>query len=1139
MNFKQRSRSGFKEKSSDLRKVITVSGCMFLLLTVEGSNLWANSFMNPSQQVIKLSSKMQDVTVQEVLASVEQQTDYHFTYNPMQIGADRRVTIDLNNKSVTEILDELFLGKKVQYVVEGNNIVLFADNKRAEVKDIVQQKSKIVTGTVLDVTGMPVIGANVTVKGTTQGTITDMDGKFSLEVAEGDILQVTYIGFANQEVKVGTQTNLSVTLKEDAEALDELVVVGYGTQKKVNLTGAVTAITGEKITKRPVTNTTTMLQGQVPGLRIVQGTGQPGAESVSVKIRGVGTFSGAGASPLVLINGVTGDLSSVDPNMIESVSVLKDAASAAIYGARAANGVILITTKQGADKGEKVSITYRGNFAVHTPTKMFDLVTNSADYMTLFNQAKINSGESGLYPEEEIEKYRNSNGSVEYPSFDWLGYMFNPAFVHQHNLSLAGTAKKTTYNIALNYADQDGTLRSFKYKKYNVTVDLTTQATNWMKVGFFTNMMKGDRNFNGVSQDDAILSTMSQAPTYMPWLPDDGTGVRKYTRKAYENELFNKNMPMIVEKDLFHQTNVNTDINAQLWLDIQLTQGLTWYTKGAVRQVNTRNENWRGGMQPTYNYHTGELIEMTGDYGLSVSENRTFYTNLYTYLKYDYATPNRDHNFSLMVGYSQETNKYETLEAYRRDYDFDLPTIDAGAGSPNWSNSGKVEEWALMSGFFRLNYNYKDRYLFEANARYDGSSRLSPDGRWGLFPSLSGAWRVSEESFMKDWEWLSNAKIRTSWGKLGNQEIGLYPYQAMISKVNSYPFDKNEMSSAYIQTAFVNRDIKWETTTITDVGLDMLLWNKFNITFDWYKKETDGILRSAQVSALLGMDAPTINDGTMQDKGIELAFAWNDYTDTKLGGLDYNVGFYIDRTRNTLVNFGSTEKDGKVIREEGLPYDSYYMLDCIGIFATQEEIDNAPKQYNDDTQPGDLRYRDTNNDGVINDDDRILISGKYPNFEYGLNAGLNWNGFDVSLLTQGVAGTKSFIDYRWGLAPFFQGSAPTKDYVAGMWTEENPYNAKYPKIYFGTLGGTKNTRTNSYFLQNTSYFRLKNLTVGYTLPKVLTDKIHLQKVRFYFSGDNLLTFTKYEGLDPERSGDGTLTQYPQNRICSIGVDVEF
>ena len=1090
-------------------------------------------------QSARISIEMNNVTVEEVLNEIEAKSEFYFLYNNKLINVDRRVSVDVDAENIESVLQNLFKGTDVVYRIADKQIVLSRkDLAQNTIVDGIQQ-SKVVTGTVVDPTGMPVIGANIMVKGTTNGTITDMDGNFSLEADKDAILVVSYIGFANQEIKVGNQSKLSIALKEDAEALDELVVVGYGTQKKVNLTGAVTAVSGEDMAKRPVTNTTTMLQGQVPGLRIVQGTGQPGAESVSVKIRGVGTFSGAGASPLVLINGVTGDLSSVDPNMIESVSVLKDAASAAIYGARAANGVILITTKQGADNGEKVSITYRGNFAVHTPTKMFDLVTNSADYMTLFNQAKINSGESGLYPEEEIEKYRNSNGSVEYPNFDWLGYMFNPAFVHQHNLSLAGTAKKTTYNVALNYVDQDGTMRSFNYKKYNVTADLTTQATDWMKVGFYTNMMKGDRGFNGLSQDDAILSTMSQAPTYMPWLPDDGTGIRKYTRKAYDNELFNKNMPMIIEKNLNRQTNINTDVNAQLWLDIQLAKGLSWYTKGAVRQVNTRNENWAGNPQPLYNYHTGELLEMNGGYGYTVDENRTFYTNLYTYLKYDYTTPNENHNFSLMAGYSQETNKYETLQAYRRDYDFDLPTIDAGAGSPNWSNSGKVEEWALMSGFFRLNYNYKDRYLFEANARYDGSSRLSPDGRWGLFPSFSGAWRISEESFMKDFEWLSNAKIRASWGKLGNQEIGLYPYQAMISKVSSYPFDKNEMSSAFIQTAYVNRNIKWETTTITDVGLDMLLWNKFNITFDWYKKETDGILRSAQVSALLGMDAPIINNGTMQDKGIELAFAWNDHTDTKLGGLDYNVGFYIDRTRNTLVNFGSTEKDGKVIREEGLPYNSYYMLDCIGIFATQEEIDNAPKQYNDDTQPGDLRYRDANNDGVINDDDRILISGKYPSFEYGLNAGLNWNGFDVSLLTQGVAGTKSFIDYRWGLAPFFQGSAPTKDYVAGMWTEENPYNAKYPKIYFGTLGGTKNTRTNSYFLQNTSYFRLKNLTVGYTLPKVLTDKIHLQKVRFYFSGDNLLTFTKYEGLDPERSGDGTLTQYPQNRICSIGVDVEF
>lgn len=404
-------------------------------------------------QSARISIEMNNVTVEEVLNEIEAKSEFYFLYNNKLINVDRRVSVDVDAENIESVLQNLFKGTDVVYRIADKQIVLSR-------KDLAQntaidgiQQSKVVTGTVVDPTGMPVIGANIMVKGTTNGTITDMDGNFSLEADKDAILVVSYIGFANQEIKVGNQSKLSITLKEDAEALDELVVVGYGTQKKVNLTGAVTAVSGEDMAKRPVTNTTTMLQGQVPGLRIVQGTGQPGAESVSVKIRGVGTFSGAGASPLVLINGVTGDLSSVDPNMIESVSVLKDAASAAIYGARAANGVILITTKQGADKGEKVSITYRGNFAVHTPTKMFDLVTNSADYMTLFNQAKINSGESGLYPEEEIEKYRNSNGSVEYPSFDWLGYMFNPAFVHQHNLSLAGTAKKTTYNVALNYVD--------------------------------------------------------------------------------------------------------------------------------------------------------------------------------------------------------------------------------------------------------------------------------------------------------------------------------------------------------------------------------------------------------------------------------------------------------------------------------------------------------------------------------------------------------------------------------------------------------------------------------------------------------------------------------------------------------------
>ena len=1061
-----------------------------------------------------------------------------FFYNLEEVNKNEKISITKKNSSIQEILDVITEKTGLKYTIKDRHIVLTVQNN--PIPALVTQQVRQITGTVSD-TFSPIAGANIVEKGTTNGTTTDMEGNFSIEVSDGAILQVSFIGYIQQDIAVKDKSVIKVLLKEDTQALEEVVVVGYGTQKKVNLTGAVTAVSGEEMTKRPVANATTMLQGQVPGLRVVQGSGQPGNEGVSMKVRGVGTFSGNGAIPLVLINGIPGDMAYLDPSMIESVSVLKDAASAAIYGARAANGVVMVTTKQGGDGDGKINIGYHGNFASHAPSKMFDLITDSPEYMRLFNLAKTNSGISGLYLESEIEKYKNANGDEHYPSFDWLDYMFNPAFVQNHNLNLAGTANKTTYNVALNYVNQNGTLKTFNYKKYNLTLDLTTQATKWMKVGLYANLMKGDRKYNGYSPSDALLSAMSQAPTYTPWMPDDGTGVRRWAHKAYAFELNNKSMPVVVGEDLYRHINNITDINAQLWLEINLAKGLTWYTKGAVRQNNERAENWNGGTIPMYNFHTGDLSNTQGESGLDVKEYRTLYTNLYTYLKYDFTSPNLAHNFSAMAGYSQETNLYQTLGAFRRDYSFDLPVIDAGTGAPNWSNEGKKEEWALMSGFFRLNYNFKDRYLFEANARYDGSSRLSPDGRWGLFPSFSAAWRLTEEEFVKELNlpWLSNAKVRASWGKLGNQEIGLYPYQAMIDKVTSYTFDKSNISSAYFQTAYVNRDIKWEETTIADVGADIQLFNRLNVTFDWYRKETDGILRKSQISGLLGMSAPTINNGTMQDKGIELAVNWQDVVKSGIvEGLNYTIGAYFDRSRNKLVNFGTTEKDGYKIREEGLPYNSYYMLDCIGVFATEEDIKNAPKQFNDNTQPGDLQYRDANNDGVIDNDDRVVIDGKYPGFEYGFNASASWKGFDLSLLMQGVGNKKFFID-GWGVQPFRQGSAPTKEYVEKMWTKENPYNAEHPRLYFEDMGGTKNMRANTYFLQNASYLRLKNLTLGYTLPRELTGKFAIQRLRFYFSGDNLLTFTKFRGLDPERSDDGIASEYPQNRICSVGINIDF
>lgn len=771
-----------------------------------------------------------------------------------------------------------------------------ADGLKQDAVTIMQQQNLKVSGVVTDEAGEPLIGVSVLVKGTTLGNITDLNGRFSLDVPEGSILEISYIGYKTQSIKAQREP-MNIVLKEDAQKLDEVVVVGFGTQKKVNLTGSVSAVTGDDISKRPVANAAILLQGQIPGLRVNQGLGQPGGEGTSFRIRGQGTFSSAGSDPLILINGVPGSMTNLDPSVIESVSVLKDAASAAIYGARAANGVILVTTKQGA-VGDKVHISYHGNVGLHTPTKLYDRVTNSVEYMELANLAWKNSGTGKQYTQDQINLYRNNVGDPQYPNFDWQDYMFRTAVVQTHNLSMAGSTEKTTYNVALNFVDQPGTMRGFKYRKYNATIDLTARITNFIKVGTYANLMYGETEQPRQGQNDAFLSTLSQAPTYMPWLPDDGTGIRRWTSSAYSFESHNKNMPAIIGDNAMKRDN-NFDINAQLWLEINLAKGLTWYTKGAARLQSNKSKDWRGSTTYTYDYHTGERSSELdkGGLGLSVGDGRRFYTNLYSYLKYDLSLVDNAHNFSLMVGYNQESEKYETLNAYRKDFAFDLPVLNAG-GTADWSNSGGEEEWAIQSLFGRFNYDFKERYLFEANMRYDGTSRISDENRWGVFPSFSVAWRATEEEFIKNLNlnWLNNFKLRGSWGQLGNQNIGLYPYQAMISGVDDYPFTKTSdgVIIGYQQTVYANRNIKWETTTITDIGFDLQVFDGLSVTFDWYKKTTDDILRSSQVSSLLGLSAPTVNNGSVENKGIEVALNYaNMVKGGTFRGFRYNAGFIL------------------------------------------------------------------------------------------------------------------------------------------------------------------------------------------------------------------------------------------------------
>jgi len=996
-----------------------------------------------------------------------------------------------------------------------------------------------VQGKITDATG-PLPGVAVRVSGTTLVTSTDAQGRYAVKATGSAALTITSIGYTSQTVAINNRSTIDIILASEAKSLNEVVVVGYGTQKKVDLTGSVSTVSGDDLIKRPVVNPAAMLQGTMPGVQVTQSRGEPGNEGVSIRIRGNGTFSGAGSDPLVLIDGVPGNLSDVNPNNIDNISVLKDAASAAMYGSRAANGVVLVTTKQG--HSGKLSIQYDANVGIYKPTKLFNLVTNSAQYMDLYNEARINSGLTDpalLYPQDQIDLYRNSTDRLHYPNTDWLSLIFKTAPTQTHNLTFNGGNDRTTYNVSLGYVDQNGIMRGFNYKKYNARVNLTSKLNDHIKFGTNILLKSGTLESTPFGSGDMFLSAMSQAPTYGPYLTD-GSG--RLTYKAYDLEYNNKNPFGVLNNNISHNTNDYT-LNAQAWVEVQFNKDFSWYTKGAVNATFDKYKDFRSQV-PEYNFKTNELAtSLDLGSGLTVQDQQTIYTNLYSYLNYGHTF--NGHSIKVQAGYSIEQSHYQYLSGYRKEFPSpDLRELNAGSPSIQ-STNGTGNQWGLMSYFGRLNYNYKERYLLEANVRYDGSSKFNTGNRWGVFPSFSAGWRVTEEPFFKALElnWVDNLKIRGSWGKLGNQNIVIngyginYPYQALLNLTGNYSFDNSSLTTGVAQTNLNNPYIKWETTIMTDAGLDLTIFKNFTLTADWYKKRTIDILRQSQVTAIVGLGAPVINDGIVENTGIELGFSYNNTVkDGTFRGLTYSAGVNLDHNKNKLVQFGQPEISSSSINQNGQPWNSFYMLQVDGIFQTAAEVQNSPKQYTDNTLPGDLKYKDVNGDGKINDDDRTIIPGVFPKLNYSFNLSASWKGFDVSAMLQGVYGVKYFVT-GWGTIPFVQGAPPTTDWL-DRWTPENP-STTMPRIYWGGNAPQKITRASTFFLQDGSYLRLKNLVFGYTIPEKLVKKIGIERLRFYFSGDNLFTSTKFKGLDPERGGSGDLVQYPQNKIYSFGLNVTF
>ncbi|MEP6747890.1 MAG: TonB-dependent receptor [Bacteroidota bacterium] len=1123
------------KKKQLVAKILTamrITIIQLALATALSSSLYAGTLSAQELLDKPVTISVDNLAIRKVIGKLQKQTGIEFIYSTSVIEAERKISCNSTDMKLGQFLQEFLNPVGIGYKIIEKQILLIPLNKAVTnpaaesmrvTENTEQALVQTVSGTVTNNKKEPLAGVSITIKGTTTGTMTNENGYFKLIVpGPGSVLIISYTGFANQEIEVGNKSSLQIGLTALDAKMDEVIVVGYGTQKKVNLTGSVSAISGNELVKRPVTNVANLLQGKVSGLQVVQNSGEPGNDNPVLRIRGLGTFSSAGSDPLVLVNGVQGTLSGLSPDDIETVSVLKDAASAAIYGARAANGVILVTTKQG--KSGALNLEYSGNYQVQQPTRMPKFVTNSADFMTDWNLANERANDVHYFSDAEINAFRTSTDKVKYPNFNWIDYMLHNGTEQNHHLSMNGGSDKTSFNFSVGYLDQDGLNKAFNFKRYNMMLNMTSKLNSVVTFGTNITSNYQDRVEPVMGSNEFMLLVYTAGPNYLPKLSDgSGRWTWRYNNAAWHNR---NPEQALTYGNIRHKVY---SVAAQSYIDLKLTKDLVFEVKGAVNYDDNFDKSNEHNVA-SYFYSDNSLAALATGYNVGVSDNdsRNILTTLYSTLNYTKTFASK-HNLRVLAGYSQEANNYRYLQGHKTTFpSTTLGEINAGSSNGQYVN-GNSQDWAIRSYFGRLNYDFEGKYLLEVNSRYDGSSRIAEDHRWGLFPSVSAGWRLSKEKFMQKYSWLDELKVRGSWGKLGNQNIGLYPYQDILS-INSYAFSSDVSQGASV-TRLTDKNIKWETTGVTDFGVDFSMKNGlFSITADWYNKVTNDILYGINIPASIGLASPTVNYAKMKNTGFEFEAGHKN----TIGALTYSVSVNFSTYKNTVVRV-NTPTYGTTTIQEGLPWNSYYLTEWTGIFQSQEEIDKSPKQpYN--PKPGDLKFKDQNGDGVIDAKDRVVVGGAFPAYYYGGSINLSWKNFDLSSFFQGVQGQKFYVN-GWGIDPFIQGNAPTIDFASKAWTPKNKSNTT-PAMYrdgYGPVTGTAST----YYLKDASYFRLKNLTIGYNFAKGIYKRLGMKSMRIYFSGDNLLTKTKYPGADPERTGSGRFQTYPQLRIFAAGVNVKF
>ena len=1007
---------------------------------------------NAHSQNAKVSIRMNNVKLDKILNEIENQTDYLFIYNN-QVDINKITSVKVKNEAVAQVLDRILSGTGINYELEGTHIILTTE----AIKDLhAQQQAKTVTGTVTDVSGEPIIGANIRIKGTTTGTITDIDGNFSIEAEPQSVIEVSYIGYLTQETVINNQKSIRFLLKEDTKTLDEVVVIGYGVQKKADLTGSVANINTEKLNTQSNANIGQALQGKIAGVDIVSQGGAPGS-GTRIMVRGIGTLNNA--SPLYIVDGMyMNSIDHINPNDIASIDVLKDASSAAIYGSRAANGVIIVTTKEGSNTEGKPIIDLSVNLGISTASKFLDMLDAKgwAEVTTIARQA---IGKPALDMATDL---------ANKPDNDWQDIMFRPALMQNYNLAVKGGGKYSTYYTGLGYFNQDGIVKGTNYQRYNI------QSKNDYKRGIFsagTNLIisfSHDKPLHQELRGGMIGTILQSVPTLEKY--DD---TREGGYGGTYGDVVNIPHPLaIIDDNIMDRYNENVKIFANLYAQIELFKGLKY-------KLN---------LTPDFSFERYKNYLNKYDFGLAtnsitqLTERQRRRRNILVENLLTFDRTFGEHKISALAGYTYQDSRFRHIQAYGEGLPQGLEEIDAA--TTNRSNEGNSWRSVLTSILGRVFYSYQNKYLFTATIRRDGSSKFGKNNRYGYFPSFSLGWNVAEEKFMENVHWLDQLKLRGGYGVLGNQEIDNYQYSSTITTGINYPDGNGGLLQGAFPKNFANPDIKWEETAMTNVGIDFMAFNnRLSLTADYYVKNTKDILLTVPIPISSGgANDPIRNAGKIRNNGFEFNLGWMDQPNPDIS---YGINLIGSFNKNKVIAMGSESgsiKGGSTNQnittsetKAGYPIGGYWLISTAGYFNSQEEVDayaKDGKKIQPAAEPGDIKFVDANNDGVINDDDRVFQGSPFPDFTFALNGNMRYKNFDLSIGLQGVLGNKIYNATRQTLEDVTKGSnflASCLDY----WTPENK-NASHPRLTWDDPN--RNTRAESdRYLENGSYLRLRSV----------------------------------------------------------------